>query len=164
MSLINDLIMEMIDYYQNDPKRIQHFIKAHSFAKLIAEEENIDKNKQLVVEIASLVHDIGIRNALAKYKTSIGYYQEQEGLEEAKKMLTNLNIDEAIIDRVCYILLNNRSFEKIDDIDFQIVVEAHLLVNYYEDSLPRENILYSYDKVFKTETGKLIAEKMFKMD
>ena len=164
MSIINDLMITMIEYYKNDPKRIQHFMKAHNFAKLIAEEENVDKAKQLIIEAASLVHDIGIRNALAKYNSSIGYFQEQEAADEARKVLSGLGFDDAIIDRICFIVMNNRSFDKIDDIDFQIVVESHLLVNYYEDLLPRENILYSYDKVFKTDTGKMIAEKMYQMD
>ena len=32
---LNQLFCEMIQYYRNDPKRIQHFTKVHSYAKLI---------------------------------------------------------------------------------------------------------------------------------
>jgi hypothetical protein len=48
--------------------------------------------------------------------------------------------------------------------DFQIVVEADLLTNYYEDNLPKDNILYSFDKIFRTESGKKIAAELFNID
>ena len=41
--MINKLHAEMIKLYAGDPKRIQHFCKVHSYAKLIAELENVDE-------------------------------------------------------------------------------------------------------------------------
>ena len=41
--MINKLFLEMTSYFKSDQKRINHFIKVHSFAKLIGEEENLDK-------------------------------------------------------------------------------------------------------------------------
>ena len=38
--MINRLHYEMIRLYSGDPKRIQHFCKVHSYAKLIAEMEH----------------------------------------------------------------------------------------------------------------------------
>ena len=35
MSRLNNLCSMMIEFYRDDPARIQHFIKVHSFAKLI---------------------------------------------------------------------------------------------------------------------------------
>ena len=35
--MINKLHMAMIELYHGDAKRIQHFCKVHSYAKLIAE-------------------------------------------------------------------------------------------------------------------------------
>ena len=32
---LDDLFMDMIAYYDGDPKRIQHFLKVHAYAKLI---------------------------------------------------------------------------------------------------------------------------------
>ena len=40
--MINRLHYEMIRLYSGDPKRIQHFCKVHSYAKLIAEMEHVD--------------------------------------------------------------------------------------------------------------------------
>ena len=46
--MINKLHAEMIKLYAGDPKRIQHFCKVHSYAKLIAELENVDEKKSLL--------------------------------------------------------------------------------------------------------------------
>ncbi|MEW3582593.1 phosphohydrolase, partial [[Clostridium] symbiosum] len=35
MDILDDLLMKMISYNSGDPKRIQHLIKVHSFARLI---------------------------------------------------------------------------------------------------------------------------------
>ena len=41
--MINRLHMAMIELYKGDAKRIQHFCKVHSYAKLIAQMENVDE-------------------------------------------------------------------------------------------------------------------------
>ena len=43
MSRLNNLYRKMIEFYRGDPARIQHFVKVHSFAKLIGEEEHLDE-------------------------------------------------------------------------------------------------------------------------
>ena len=42
MNRIDRLYMEMIRYYQGDPKHIQHFVKVHSFSRLIGQGEGLD--------------------------------------------------------------------------------------------------------------------------
>lgn len=37
---LDDLFLKMIAYYGGDPKRIQHFVKVHSFARIIAVGEH----------------------------------------------------------------------------------------------------------------------------
>ncbi len=41
--MLNELHLAMIDLYRGDAKRIQHFCKVHSYAKLIAETEHVDE-------------------------------------------------------------------------------------------------------------------------
>ena len=60
---LNTLMKTMIDYYEGDPKRIQHFIKVASLAKEIASLEDCDKEVMHLVEATGYVHDIGIRKA-----------------------------------------------------------------------------------------------------
>ena len=58
---------KMIEYYAGDSRRVHHFLKVHSFAKLIAEMEGMEPDEMQVLEIAALAHDIGIKNAELKY-------------------------------------------------------------------------------------------------
>lgn len=87
----------MIGFYRGDPARIQHFLKVHSFAKLIGEEEGLDKNTLYILEAASYVHDIGIRPALEKYGKENGSLQEKEGPAEAEKMMRELGFEQNVI-------------------------------------------------------------------
>ncbi len=61
--MIQRLIFSMVDYYAGDPKRIQHFLKVHSFAKLIGMQEGLDGTVLQTLEAAAVVHDIGIKPA-----------------------------------------------------------------------------------------------------
>lgn len=54
--MINKLHLAMIELYRGDAKRIQHFCKVHSYAKLIAETENVNKKCLFTIEAAALTH------------------------------------------------------------------------------------------------------------
>ena len=164
MSLLNDLSIKMIEYFRGDAKRINHLILVHAYAKFIAEAEGVDKETLFIIESTAYLHDIGVKNALAKYNSSIGELQEKEGPDEAKKILNELGYDEQIIERICFIIGHHHTYSMIDNIDFQIVVEANLIANYYEEKIPKENVLYSYDNLFKTDTGKMIIETIYYLE
>ncbi len=159
--MLNQLLMEMIYYYRGDAKRIQHFIKVHSFAKLIGEMEHIEPETMRVLEVAAYVHDIGIRPAETKYGSCNGKLQEQEGPAVAKEMLGRLGFDEKLTERVCYLVGHHHTYTNIDGIDYQILVEADFLVNLYEDNLSRNTAVSVCKKIFKTQSGKHICRVMF---
>ena len=159
MNLLNQLCMKMVQYYENDPVRIHHFISVHALAKLIAEEEGVDKHTLFILEAASYVHDIGIKAAIAKYNSTNGSYQELEGEPLARKMLTDLGFLTEDIDRICYLVAHHHQYTDIDGMDYQILVEADFLVNFTSDNMLKDSILSVYEKVFKTETGKFISEE-----
>lgn len=161
---ISAVCFAMLEYYAGDPKRIQHFLKVHAFAKLIAEKENLSEKDCVIIEIAALVHDIGIKNAEIKYHSSMGKYQEKEGPSEAKKLLEALNIDAQIIDRVCYLVGHHHTYKAIDGIDYQILVEADFLVNIYEDSLPQSSAISVLHKIFKTKCGIKLLRTIYSLE
>lgn len=98
--MINRIHLEMIKLYRGDPKRIQHFCKVHSYAKLIAETERVDEGDVFVIEIAALTHDIGIHVCEEKYGDCNGKLQEQEGPALAEELLTKIEITKGVIRRV----------------------------------------------------------------
>ncbi len=155
------LFTEMISYYSGDAKRIQHFVKVHSFAKLIGEMESLDKETLEILEVAAFVHDIGIKNAEKKYGSCSGKLQEQEGPAEARKMLKKLGFDETITERVCYLVGHHHTYTDINGMDYQILVEADFLVNLYEDNMSRSAIRSAYKNMFKTQSGKQLCNAIF---
>ena len=68
----------MIELYHGDAKRIQHFCKVHSYAKLIAEMEHVDADILFILEAAALTHDIGIHLCEEKYGSCNGKLQEKK--------------------------------------------------------------------------------------
>lgn len=162
--MINTLHHNMIKLYRGDPKRIQHFCKVHSYAKLIGEMENVDKDTLFILEAAALTHDIGIHVCEEKYGACNGKLQEKEGPVIAKKLLSDLDFDDAVIDRVQYLIAHHHTYTNIDGIDYQILVEADFLVNMYEDNLEVDAIEAAYHNIFRTQFGKKICKEMFYME
>lgn len=155
------LILKMIEYYDGDPKRIQHFLKVHSFARLIAVSENLSEEKLFITETAAIVHDIGIRLCETKYGSCVGKLQEKEGPVLAEKMLSELGYENSVISRVSFLVAHHHTYKNIDDIDYQILVEADFLVNLFEDNVPKENIKHTLGNIFRTKTGQKICSDMF---
>lgn len=151
----------MIQYFGHDVRRINHALKVYSFAKCIAQNEKISETKLLIVEISAILHDIGIKNAEIKYHSSAGTYQEIEGPEVAKNLLDGFNLDQDILERILFIIGHHHTYQKIDDIDFQILVEADFLVNIFEDEIPAHSVNSIQKKYFKTPSGISLLEKMY---
>lgn len=161
MQTTNQLISEMIAYYAGDPKRIQHFLKVYSFAKLIGETEQLDAATLETLETAAIVHDIGIKISEEKYHSSAGKYQELEGPAIAEKLLKKLKYDPERIKRICWLIGHHHTYNNIQEIDHQILVEADFLVNIYEDGLSEISVQTIDEKVFKTKTGKWLIRTIF---
>ena len=155
------LTMEMIRYYENDPRRIQHFLKVHTLARLIGQGEGLDARTQTTLEAAALVHDIGIKRAEERYGRCDGKLQEQEGPGEAAKILEDLISDADMIKRICYLVGHHHTYKDIRGEDYQILVEADFLVNLYEDQADGPAIGAVYKNIFVTRTGKELFQMMY---
>ena len=159
--MLNKLNYEMIKLYNGDAKRIQHFCKVHSYAKLIAEMENVDEHTLFIIEVAALTHDIGIHLCEEKYGNCNGKLQEKEGPALAEKLLTKLGFMKDVAERVMYLIAHHHTYDDINEIDYQILVEADFLVNMYEDGLSKDVVEHAYNKIFKTDSGMKICAEMF---
>ena len=159
--MINKLHMAMIELYHGDAKRIQHFCKVHSYAKLIAEMENVDAKTLFILETAALTHDIGIHLCEEKYGNCNGKLQEKEGPALAEQMLSELGFEKDVIERVSFLVGHHHTYTGIDGLDYQILVEADFLVNLFEGNTDTAHIRATYDNIFRTETGKKICREMF---
>lgn len=159
--MIHKIITSMIDYFGSDVRRINHALKVYGFASTIGRSENLDNNQIMITEIAAVLHDIGIPNSEKKHNSCAGKYQEIEGPPVAREILEKLKLEESIIDRVCHIIGNHHTYTKIDDIDFQILVEADFLVNIFEDEFTLDAIKSVKEKYIRTNTCRHIIEKLY---
>ena len=158
---LDDLFLKMIAYYGGDPKRIQHFVKVHSFARIIAVGEQMDEGSLFILEAAAYTHDIGIKPAEEKYGQCDGKLQEQEGPIVAQKMLSELRFENYLIERICYLIGHHHTYTNVDGLDYQVLIEADFLVNLYEDDANRSAVMKAYENIFRTQTGRKIFREMF---
>jgi hypothetical protein len=159
--LLNELYVNMIEYFAGDAKRVQHFVKVNSFAKLIGQSENLPQETLTILEAAAYVHDIGIKTAEALCGRCDGKLQEKYGPVEAEKILLKSGFDNLQIARITYLVGHHHTYDRIDGLDYQILVEADFLVNFYEDACDKKTIASTMQKIFKTNFGKHLCEVMF---
>ncbi len=161
--MLNNLFKAMIDYFESDPKRIQHFVKVHSFAKLIGQLENLDEASLFLLEAAAFVHDIGIKNSEIKYNNCNGKNQEKEGYGESIKILSKLDFPKETVEKIAYIVAHHHSYGNIDinNIELQILIEADFIVNLYEEKLSKKAVISACEKIFKTSSGIYLLKKIF---
>lgn len=152
---------EMQIFDKGSAGRIQHFTKVHSFASQIGKLEKLDDKTQFILEITAILHDIGIRPAEEKYGYCNGKLQEEIGPCYAREMLEKFEVDSGIIDRVCYLIAHHHTYDEVDGLDYQILLEADFLVNLHENNATKESVKSTFENIFKTKAGKELCSIMF---
>lgn len=149
-----NVIHEMILFDRGDARRIQHFLKVYQFAALIGKLEGLSPEQQEILEIAAILHDIGIIPSEKKYGISNGKLQEQEGPAYARELLNRISgYGQEFIDRVCFLIAHHHTYEGVDGLDWQILLEADFLVNSFEKNMTEEAIKKFRASVFRTKSG-----------
>ena len=161
MTLLDRLAMEMIAYDKGDPKRIHHFLKVHDFARLIGVAEGLEEKTLFRLEAAAYVHDIGIHEGERRFGRNDGKIQEDLGPAEAEAMLERLGFEAEDIRRISWLVGHHHSYGSIDGPDAQILAEADMLVNQYEDGADRKRNEALYHRLYQTETGKRLFEALY---
>lgn len=162
MNLKNDVLLKMIDFEAGCPERVQHFLKVYQFAQIIADAESMTGEAREILDIAALMHDIGIRPCEEKYGRCTGKMQEEEGPAYARAMLEAAGCDsETLIERVCWLIAHHHTYDAFEGLDYRILIEADYLVNAYENNVGQEAIRSMREKIFRTEMGKKLLNTMF---
>jgi HD superfamily phosphodiesterase len=160
-NIVRDKILE---YYSGDPLRSQHLIKVEAFATLIAEKEQVDEDTATVISLLGYCHDIGIKLAEQKYGKSTGKLQEELGKIPSKQLVLDCGFDEIIANRVSYVTAHHHTYTKIDNIEYQILVEADFIVNILENKIDKKKALTIRNKIFKTKSGKTLLSQMYALN
>ncbi|HHY09718.1 MAG TPA: HD domain-containing protein [Firmicutes bacterium] len=161
MERSEELLLKMMDYEKGCPQRITHFLKVLAFAKLLGAMAGIDDKTSLILDTAAIVHDIGIKRSLEKYGTACGKQQETEGPPLAEAMLESLGYEPEVVRRVSYLVANHHTYEDIQGLDYQILVEADFLVNIEGRQLSRRDLAEIRRDIFQTEAGRAVFDKLY---
>lgn len=137
----------MKDYYGSNEQKIRHFISVYTLAKTIGELEKLPQQTQEYLEIAALVCDID--NGTKPDNT------------KARELLNSHNIEFDILDRVCYIVEHYSDFDHITGLDHQILLEAHMIVDFKEQNTCRAEIVKCANTYFMTNYGRAFLKKAF---
>lgn len=155
------LINAAIEYDRGDPKRIQHFIKVHSFARLIGVGEGLSADAMKTLEAAAILHDIGIHEGERLYGRNDGEIQQKLGPDIAKRIMKAVGGYDDVKERVMYLIARHHTYTDIDSKDLQILIEADFIVNLYEDGASMNAVKNAYDRIFVTESGKRVLKDSF---
>ena len=158
--LKNRVAVEMRSYFGEDTKRIEHANKVADYAEKIAKQLNADF---AVVLIAAYLHDIGIKEAENKYKSTASKFQEELGPGIAHEILTKLHAGAKLIDEVCDIIGHHHSPRESESENFKAVYDADQIVNILENKnkLTKDEIIQAIKLNFLTHYGRGLAENIF---
>lgn len=158
---ISQILVKMIDYSAGNRKDIHHLMKVHSYARIIGKGEGLSEKLQKITEIAAIVHDIACPLCRNKYGNTNGKYQEAEGPALTESFLADTGLTREEIARIAYLVGHHHTYEGVEGLDYQILLEADYLVNADESGYSRENILHMRDTVFQTKTGTALLESIY---
>jgi uncharacterized protein len=158
---ITEVALAMMQKNSGDIRRIEHSLKVFTYARLLGTAESLDDKTLDILELTALLHDIGIHVAEQKFGKSTSQYQEIEGPPVAREILTALEYDPGIVERICYIISRHHTFTAIDGTDFQLLVEADFLVNSTEDHLADHQVISFAKNIFKSESGLIYLKLLF---
>ena len=81
--------------------------------------------------------------------------------EETCQAFAHLHEIQAEIDRILWLIAHHHSYGSIDGPDAQILAEADMLVNQFEDGASDEQSKALYHRLYKTETGKRLFRELY---
>ena len=79
-------------------------------------------------------------------------------------MLLSLGYDETDAKRISYIVGHHHTYSNVVGDDYQILIEADFLVNFFEEKRSRAYIENVLTHIFKTSAGIALCKIMFGID
>lgn len=146
--------------FQDDLTMLEHTKRVFAYVQQIVDGISLPEKERKVAEIAAIFHDVGIKEAERKYGSREGHYQHLEGPPIARRIMEEEREEKDVLERVLFIVGHHHDFSAIDGDDFQVLVEADILVNVLEGNIQRDVFRALLNKVFITEVGKRMAQEI----
>lgn len=158
---ISQIIEKMIAFSNGNIHDIDHFIRVWSYAKTIGELEYLDKEKQYILEVASITHDIACPMCRERYGNTNGKKQETHGAILVREFLEKTDLTETQTERVVFLVGHHHTFKDVNSFDHQILLEADFLANACENGYSKKIIENFLKKTAKTKSGSKLIQEIF---
>ena len=158
---IAQILEKMLAFSEGNIHDIDHLLRVWSYAKTIGELEGLDHDTQFVLEAAAIVHDIACPLCREKYGSTNGKYQEREGAPMVRAFFSDCDLSAEQIDRIAWLVAHHHTFNDIEGIDYQILVEADYIVNASENRYGRDNIENFMEKIMRTDSAVRLTKALF---
>jgi HD superfamily phosphohydrolase YqeK len=160
--LLKDRVaIEMKRYFNPDFKRIGHAGRVARYAEKLGKKEGGDLS---IILTSAYLHDIGIKEAERKHKSSAARYQEEEGPPVARTILNKLGANMELIDEVCDIIGHHHHPKEEETLNFKVLYDADLITNLEEKQKKEppdpDKILSIIENYFLTNSGKALARSV----
>lgn len=159
--IISSAIEKMIDFYEGNLHDIAHFMKVWAFAKTIGEQEKLDSHTMQILELTAVIHDIACPLCREKYGNTNGKNQEIESAPLVRTFFADLPVSEQDTERIAWIAAHHHTYENVDGLDYQILLEADFLVNADESGYNPSAVASAKKNIFKTAAGTRLLESMY---
>lgn len=125
---------ELIQYFGDDNRRIEHALRVLNHADRLAEgHPGYDPD---ILTACALLHDIGIKVSEQKHGYNTGRTQEEYGPPIAAELLEGIGFPPKKIEIVKRIIGNHHSPSRYDYPELALLKEADRIVNKDEESQP----------------------------
>ena len=156
------MIMEkMIRSSHGNIHDIEHFVKVWSYAKTIGELEGLDSETQFILEAEAITHDIACPVCREKYGNANGKLQEKESPALISAFFSDTDLTGAQVKRVSFVVGHHHTYDGVDGLDWQILLEADYIVNVSENAYSKENLQEFLETHAKTTAGKRLIREVF---
>ncbi len=159
--LVSDVMKKMIDYSDGNLHDIAHFLKVYAYSRNIGIEEGLSDVLQQTLEITAILHDIACPLCRIKYGNTDGKHQEEESEPLLRDFMNGMEIPERMRERIIYLICHHHTYENVNGLDYQILLEADFLVNADEGNMSKEAISNAKKSFFRTATGIRLLESMY---
>lgn len=121
------IIKLMVDFFDDDYRRITHALSVLERAKDIQKDEyNYDEE---IVIACCLLHDVGIKQSEEELGYNNGKTQEKYGPPAAEALLKRIGFPEEKSEKVKQIIGNHHSASKYEYVELRLLKEADRIVN-----------------------------------
>ena len=147
-----------------DSRRMEHARRVYVSARAILESD--EGACASIVLPSAILHDIGIPEALRKYGSAAGLFQEIEGPPIARRILEDSGYSKEAVEEICAIIGSHHSPSELKTSNSRVLNDADWLVNITEEGIRSTTVDLRklIERVFLTQSGRNLAEKVYLSD